>query len=361
MNDTIKYMLAASALALIAACGGGGGGDAPSTPSGVVTTLAGTPGATGSTDGTGAAALFDLPHAVAVDSSGNVYVADTGNSTIRKITPAGVVTTFAGTARQSGSADGTGAAASFGFPMGVAVDSSGNVYVADTSNLTIRKITPAGVVTTLAGTAGQSGSTDGTGADARFKGPVGVAVDSSGNVYVADTSNLTIRKITPAGVVTTLAGTAGQSGSADGTGAAASFAFPMGVAVDSSGNVYVADFDAATIRKITAAGVVTTLAGTAGQFGSTDGTGTAARFDLPFGVAVDSSGNVYVSNSFSTIRKITSAGVVTTFAGTRGQSGSTDGNGTAARFNSPNGVAVDSSGYIYVADTNNSTVRKITP
>jgi sugar lactone lactonase YvrE len=135
----------------------------------------------------------------------------------------------------------------------------------------------------------------------------------------------------------------------------------MGVAVDSSGNVYVADFDAATIRKITAAGVVTTLAGTAGQFGSTDGTGTAARFDLPFGVAVDSSGNVYVSNSFSTIRKITSAGVVTTFAGTRGQSGSTDGNGTAARFNSPNGVAVDSSGYIYVADTNNSTVRKITP
>jgi streptogramin lyase len=300
MKDTIKYMLAASALALVAACGGGG--DAPSTPSGVVTTLAGTPGATGSTDGTGAAALFDLPHAVAVDSSGNVYVADTGNSTIRKITPAGVVTTFAGTARQSGSADGTGAAASFGFHMGVAVDSSGNVYVSDAANCVIRKITPAGVVTTLAGTAGQSGSTDGTGADARFKGPVGVAVDSSGNVYVADTSNLTIRKITPAGVVTTLAGTAGQSGSADGTGAAASFAFPMGVAVDSSGNVYVADFDAATIRKITPDGVVTTFAG--GPENRTPGDGVGVGIPIPSGIAVGADGYIYFVTEANTVGKI---------------------------------------------------------
>ena len=178
---------------------------------------------------------------MAVDGSGNVYVADSGNYTIRKITPAGVVSTLAGLAGSSGSADGTGSAARFYYPTGVAVDGSGNVYVADTGNYTIRKITPAGVVSTLAGLAGSTGSADGTGSAARFYYPYGVAVDGSGNVYVADTGNYTIRKITPAGVVSTLAGTAGSSGSADGTGSAARFNYPTGVAVDGSGNVYVAD------------------------------------------------------------------------------------------------------------------------
>ena len=216
---------------------------------------------------------------MAVDAAGNVYVADTGNDTIRKITPAGVVTTLAGTAGQAGSADGTGTAARFNEPDGVAVDAAGNVYVADTNNDTIRKITPAGVVTTLAGTAGQAGSADGTGAAAQFNAPEGVAVDGAGNVYVADTGNDTIRKITPAGVVTTLAGTAGQVGSADGTGSAARFNDPDGVAVDGAGNVYVADTINDTIREITPAGVVTTLAGSPGQYGSADGTGAAAQFD----------------------------------------------------------------------------------
>ena len=147
-----------------------------------------------------------------MDGSGNVYVADTGNNTIRKITPAGVVSTLAGMAGSSGSADGTGSAARFYYPFGVAVDGSGNVYVADTYNNTIRKITPAGVVSTLAGTAGSSGSADGTGSAAQFYYPCGVAVDGSGNVYVADTDNYTIRKITPAGVVSTLAGLAGKFG-----------------------------------------------------------------------------------------------------------------------------------------------------
>ena len=146
---------------------------------------------------------------MAVDGTGNVYVADSENSTLRKVTPAGVVTTLAGTAGFPGSADGTGAAARFGFPAGVAVDGSGNVYVADTGNSTVRKVTPAGVVSTLAGTAGSYGSADGTGAAARFNLPIGVAVDGSGNVYVADTYNDTLRKVTPAGVVSTLAGTAG--------------------------------------------------------------------------------------------------------------------------------------------------------
>ena len=165
--------------------------------------------------------------------------------------PPGYVTTFAGSAGLIGSTDATGSAARFKVPYGVATDSAGNVYVADWSSDTIRKITPAGVVTTLAGSAGQVGSTDATGSAARFSGPWGVATDSSGNVYVADRNNDTIRKITSAGVVTTLAGTAGQVGSADGTGAAASFNNPIGVATDSAGNVYVADFGNSTIREIT--------------------------------------------------------------------------------------------------------------
>jgi streptogramin lyase len=299
---------------------------------------------------------------VAVDGDGNLYVADANNHTIRKITPAGVVTTLAGTAGSSGSADGTGADARFKYPSGVAVDGDGNLYVADRDNNTIRKITPAGVVTTLAGTAGSSGSADGTGADARFNYPSGVAVDGVGNVNVADRYNHTIRKITPAGVVTTLAGTAGSSGSADGTGADARFSRPFGVAVDGDGNLYVTDRNNHTIRKITPAGVVTTLAGAAGSYGSADGTGADARFSGPVGVAFDGDGNLYViDGSNHTIRKITPAGVVTTLAGAAGSSGSADGTGPLARFNYPEGVAVDGDGDVYVADRNNHTIREITP
>ncbi len=266
--------------------------------------------------------------------------------------------TFAGLAGANGSADGTGSAARFSNPIGVAVDSAGNVYVADIVNDTIRKITPTGVVTTLAGLAGASGSTDGTGSAARFNAPQNVTVDSAGNVYVADALNHTIRKITSAGVVTTLAGLAGTSGSADGTGSAARFKFPYGVAGDSAGNVYVGDTGNNTIRKITSTGVVTTLAGLAGTSGSADGTGSGARFHQPESLAVDSAGNIYVADSINnTVRKITSAGVVTTLAGLAGTSGSADGSGSAARFNAPSGVAVDSAGSVYVADFGNDTIR----
>ena len=327
-----------------------------------MSTLAGTAGSSGSADGTGTAASFNSPDEIATDTAGNVYVADSSNNTIRKIAPGAVVSTLVGAPDAAGSTDGTGAAASFDFPTGVATDSTGNVYVADTFNNTLRKITPAGVVSTFAGTAGIFGSTDGTGAAARFDSLSGVATDSAGNVYVADTANDTIRKITPAGVVSTFAGAAGVAGSADGTGAAARFNFPNGVATDSAGNVYVADSNNRTIRKITPAGVVSTLAGMAGALGSTDGTGAAARFNSPNGIATDSTGNVYVADSVnSTIRKITPTGVVSTLAGTAGVAGSADGTGAAARFSFPHGVATDSAGNIYVAEGGNHTIRKITP
>jgi hypothetical protein len=304
----------------------------------------------GSDDGTGAAARFNGPAGVAVDSAGNVYVADLNNDTIRKMTTAGVVTTLAGTAIVAGSADGTGAAARFNGPSSVAVDGAGNVYVADQNNHTIRKVTPAGVVATLAGTAGIPGSADGTGAAAGFYGPLGVAVDSANNIYVVDNLNHTVRKVTAAGVVTTLAGTTGMPGSADGIGAAARFNEPVAVAVDGAGNVYVADYRDSTIRKVTAAGVVTTLAGTAGMAGNADGTGAMARFWFPAGVAVDSAGNVYVADSNnSTIRKISPTGATTTIAGIPGDDGIVL--GARPRFAAPLGLAIINDS-IVVSDTN---------
>src|SRR5438874_1325554 len=331
------------------------------TPAGVVTTIAGAAGMFGSADGSGSTARFNAPDGIAVDSSGNLYVADTLNSTIRKITSTGVVTTLAGTPGGIGSADGTGSAARFNYPDALTVAGT-TLYVSDTYNSTIRKVTSAGVVTTFAGTAGVPGSTDGTGNAAQLDHPFGVAADKAGNVYVADTLNSTIRKITSAGVVTTLAGTPGVIGSADGSGSAAQFFYAFAVAVDGVGNVYVGDTNNFTVRKITPAGVVTTLAGLAGKHDYADGTGSDAGFGNLFGIAADSVGNVYVAdNTYSTIRKITPAGVVTTLAGTPGISGSADGTGSAARFSSPRGIAIDNTKNLYVTDQNNQTIRKITP
>ncbi len=324
------------------------------------TTLAGQVGVGGCADGTGNQAQFRLPNSVAVDSVGNVYVADTGNNTIREITSNGTISTLAGVAGSHGAADGIGGNARFWAPFGIAVDGAGNVYVADAANNTIRKIAPNGVVSTLAGLAGHPGSNDGTGINARFRNPWGVAVDDAGNVFVADMSNDTIRKITPACVVTTLAGQAGMSGYANGFGSNARFNNPFAVATDNAGNVYVADSANDIIRKITPSGVASTLAGLPGYTGSTDGNGNDARFRNPQGLAVDDKGNIYAADTGNnTVRKITPTGVVTTLAGLAGTPGSTDGVGADARFNSPDGVAVDNAGNIYVADVNNHTVRKM--
>ena len=319
------------------------------------TTFAGAAGVTGSTDGTGNAARFQFPWGVAVDGAGNVYVTDDYNCTIRKITSGGVVITLAGSVGSYGMADGTGSAATFRHPNGIAVDGAGNVYVADTGNFTIRKISSGGVVTTLAGMPGIYGTSDGTGPTATFLNPKGVAVDGSGNVFVGD--NNTVRMVTSGGVVTTLAGTPGLYGSADGTGSAARFTHLAGVALDGAGNIYVADVNNYSIRKITSGGVVTTLAG--GTFGTVDGTGSSARFTALSGVAVDGAGNVYVTDQYM-IRKITSGGVVTTLAGSPDGVygfGSADGTGSSVRFNTPTDVAVDAAGKLYVADDYNSTIR----
>ncbi len=326
------------------------------------TTLAGVAGSFGSIDGTGSAARFYYPNCVALDSSGNLYVGENGNGTIRKVTPGGSVTTLAGLAGSYGSTNGTGSAARFNGPNGLAVDSAGNVYVADYGNHTIRKVTPGGSVTTLAGLAGSSGSADGTGSAARFRSPYNVAVDSAGIVYVSDTLNHTVRKVMPDGTVSTLAGSAGGPGNADGMGSAARFDHPNGLAVDTQGNIYVADYLNHTIRKVTPGGAVSTLAGLAGSSGSTDGTGNAARFSYPYGVALDSAGNVFVADEGNqTIRKVTPGGSVTTLAGLAGSQGSTDGPGSATRFSSPRGVAVDGAGNVYVADYSNMTIRKGVP
>lgn len=343
-----------------------------------VTTLAGQAGASGYADGSGTAARFLNPSGLAVDTKGNLFVADSGNNTIRKITPAGVVTTFAGiavdpdtgVAGNGGTADGAGSAAQFSFgkanidnigSTGLAIDINDNLFVADTLNNSIRKLSPTGIVTTMALKDAATGSS------IALNSPDSVAVDTAGNLYVADSGINQVRKITPAGNVSVFAGSTNpnaSSGSADGTSTAASFNNPRGIAVDSVGNVYVADTNNHTIRKITPAGVVTTLAGSAGtptknSAGNSDGLGKNARFNTPIGLSVDASGNLYVADKGNNVvRKISPSGLVTTLAGAPGAASGTDGTGNAARFSQPYSLTADTAGNLYVADTKNQTIRK---
>jgi sugar lactone lactonase YvrE len=253
---------------------------------------------------------------VATGPDGGLYVADCNNHAIRRITPAGVVSTFAGHAGESGHTDGPASTATFRYPTGLAVDAAGNVYVADIGNHTIRKITAAGVVSTLAGEAEKPGSEDGLGANAHFNQAHGVAVDRVGNVYAADFGNHTVRKITPDGVVSTIAGQAGNPGSNDGIGTAARLCAPYSVTMDESGTVFIADTSNHTVRKITPDGVVGTLAGLAGNVGSRDGLKDVARFAIPAAVKADTLGNIYVADFGNlAVRKITPEGMVSTLTG----------------------------------------------
>jgi len=331
------------------------------TPGGAVTTLAGLINSRGYLDGAATQARFFNPTGVALDAAGNLFVADTYNSCIRRVSTAGVVTTVAGTGG-IGSRDGLGSAAGFFAPLGLARDAGGNIYVADSYNQTIRRVAPDGTVTTIAGLAGIRGSVDGVGSEARFMFPHSVAVDPAGNVYVSDNSNHTIRKITPARVVGTLAGLAGQAGSANGALSAARFYVPNGIAADEAGNLYVADSGNHTIRKVSRDGVVTTVAGVPGSSGTADGFGTAARFNFPFGLALDAAGNLYITDTNnSTIRRMATSGEVTTLVGQAGVPGSTDGIGGAARLFGPEGISVDAAGNLYFVDAGNQLVRMVTP
>jgi sugar lactone lactonase YvrE len=266
------------------------------TATGVVSTVAG--GVPGIADGLTTAAKFYYPNGSAVDKLGNIYISEEGSGRIRKITPLGEVSTFAG--NLIGSADGIGMSAQFTNPSGIAIDKQGNLYVADQQNHRIRKITPAGIVTTLAGSS--LGYADGSGTGAQFYRPVGVVVDAQGNVFVADLFNHKIRKITPSGGVTTIAGS--TYGYADGSAYSAKFAFPAGLALDKEGNLYVADSENHRIRKITPAGIVSTFAGT-GTNGTNDGVADVSQFSAPREIDVDAAGNFYVVDAGShRIRRI---------------------------------------------------------
>jgi sugar lactone lactonase YvrE len=323
----------------------------------LVSTLAGATTA-GAINGTGTAARFRQPSGIARDAAGNLYVADYGNHLIRKVTPDGVVTTLAGTG-SPGHVDGMAGAAKFLTPVGIAVAASGNIYVAEYFNNDIRKITPGGIVTTLAGST-IAGSADGIGAAAAFNTPVGIAVDANENVYVADYGNNMIRKITPAGVVTTVAGST-TAGSDNGPAALATFNGPSGIALAPSGTLYVTEWFNSDVRQISLAGVVTTLAGSAGNTGSDDGLGTAATFALPVGIAIGANGVLYVADDGNNlIRMVTPAGAVSTLAGTTAP-GSDDGDGRTATFNEPSGIAVDAGGTLYVAERANHLIRRVAP
>ena len=337
-----------------------------------VFTFAGTGKLGAGGDGSAATeAQFFSPRRLALDGSGNLYVADTLNNRIRRIDAEGVITTLAGTGERGFGGDGGAATeAQFSWPTGLALDGSGNLYVADTLNHRIRRIDAEGVITTLAGTGERGfGGDGGAATEAQFSWPIGLALDGLANLYVADRSNHRIRRIDAEGVVTTLAGTGERGFGGDGGAATeAQFSWPTGLALDGSGNLYVADSGNHRIRRIDAEGVITTLAGTGERgFGGDGGAATEAQFRWPDGLALDGSSNLYVvDRSNNRIRRIDAEGVVTTLAGSGpttylgGYSGD-GGAATEAQFAWPIGLALDGSGNLYVADSGNHRIRVIRP
>ena len=325
-----------------------------------VTTLAGQAVTAGSTNGPATSALFNTPAAIVADSGGNLYVADSQNHAIRKIGINGLVSTFAGHAGAPGSGDGSGTQAKFDTPSGIAIDLAGNLFVSDTGNHTIRMITSAGVVTTIAGMAGQSGFTNGIGTNARFNSPLGMVVAANGTIYVADSGNHLIRSISSGGAVTTLAGSPETWGSDEGAGGSARFNGPVGLALDNQGNLFVSDSNNHAIRKITRGGMVATWAGVPEVDGCMDGDRLAARFSKPAELAFDKQGNLFVADSFNhVIREISSEGKVATVTGVAGSHGSADGTNGQARFFNPYGLAIRPDGSLVVADAYNELIRLV--
>jgi sugar lactone lactonase YvrE len=323
-----------------------------------VTTLAGQALISGISNGPVATALFSDPAGLAADAAGNLFVADSQNHIVRKIGANGLVSTFAGQAGTPGSNDGTASQARFDTPTGIAIAANGDFYLSDTGNHTVRRITPSGAVTTVAGWAGQSGFTNGWRTAARFHSPLGIAVAGDGTIFVADSGNHLVRAIAPDGTVTTLAGRAESWGSQDGVGENARFNGPLGIAVDAQGDLFVSDSNNHAIRRITRQGAVTTWAGTAGVDGFTNGDRLHAKFSKPAELVFDKHGNLFVADSFNhLVRKISRAGKVSTVTGVAGAEGAADGsNGQAQLFN-PYGLAIYADGSLAVADAYNQLIR----
>ena len=330
----------------------------------IITTFAGT-GLWGHT-GDGEAAIsaqLNGPWGIAADISGNVYFADTWNSKIRKVSSNGIITTIAGGGDGS-SGGGDATSATLYNPRGVSVDISGNVYIADTGNNKIRMVTRNGIITTIAGGGDGSDADSDVAINVQLNSPTGVSVDISGNVYIADYVNHKIRMVTSRGIITTFAGTGAPGISGDGeTATSATLYYPNGVSVDVSGNVYIADTANNKIRKVTSTGIITTIAG-AGTRGSRGdgGDATSAQLNSPEGVSVDISGNVYIADlGNNKIRMVTSTGIITTFAGGGDGSSGDGGAATSAQLNDPRGVSVDISGNVYIADQLHDKIRMVVP
>lgn len=324
----------------------------------MVSTIAGSAGVSGNLNGIGASARFNNPHGITADKAGNIYIADRYNNQIRKITPAGIVSTLAGTG-SIGATDGNGSVATFNEPWGITCDTLGNIYIADTKNYKIRKIDASGIVSTVAGI-GIFGTTNGANNVAKFGFSSGITATRDGSIiYVADYNTHVIRKIFN-GQVTTFAGTIYVAGATDGLGLAATFNHPYGIELDNSGNILVADEWNNILRKITPLGMVSTFAGQ-GIVGSINGTALTSQFNYPWDITVDSLNNIYILDGYNfTIRKIATTGSVSTYVGTPSVIGSADGTGPAAMFNNAAGICYNRADKcLYIADCNNHLIRKV--
>ncbi len=325
-----------------------------------VTTLNPGDGSPGYLNGPLAGAKFNDPAGLVYDAQGNLFVADSRNHVIRRVAVNGTVSLLAGTVGEAGFANGNGVGVKFDTPFGVALAGDGSLLVADTGNHMLRRVTMTGAVTTYAGLAGTPGNTNGTLAEARFRSPLGLKLDAAGNIWLADSGNHTIRRITPAGMVETVAGMPDAWGAVDGQAASAKFNGPVDVAVAADGRVFIADGFNHVIRCLGTNGVVTTVAGLAGAADWADGHGAQARFWNPAGLAFDHTGNLYVADSRNhVIRKVAMDGVVTTVSGAGRNAGRTDGMNQTGRYFNPYGLAFDAAGNLVVSDSYNQTLRQV--